>query len=125
MGCSCIAVDADECYETLSRGTPVARKEHTCGECGREIVPGENYERYEGIFDGHIDTHKTCLDCVSVRDAFFCSWIYGNIWEDLREQLTWGGLSWSSIPECTEAAKEKIFAMIEEYWAELYDEVAP
>lgn len=37
----------------FSTGTqPVARKSHVCDFCGREIKPGEKYQRFVGKYDG-------------------------------------------------------------------------
>ena len=70
---------------------PVARKEHRCCECGRVIRKGEEYERVTGMWDGYIDTFKTCQYCVSLRDAFnemkcFC-WAHGGLREAVSLQM--------------------------------------
>jgi len=46
-----------------------ARKEHRCCECRITIEPGTRYEYVSGIWDGYANSYKTCLGCVSLRDA--------------------------------------------------------
>lgn len=65
--------------------TPIAKKTHTCCECRDVISVGAKYERTSGKWDGHMDTHKTCLSCVEIRDHFACNgFIFGQLWHDLR-----------------------------------------
>lgn len=84
----CMADLADEFYLTLEHITPRARKAHQCIECGREISPGETYEKYKGLLDGRIDTLKTCQHCVIARGWIQkqCgAWLYHGLLEDLKE----------------------------------------
>lgn len=86
--CSCI-YDSDG-YGPEASTTKIrkARKQHRCFECGRTIEPGEKYEYISGIWDGAPSSYKTCLDCLSLRDVFFCGgWIYGEVWNEFREWL--------------------------------------
>jgi len=53
--------------------TPVARKEHLCGECHRKIYPGETYERRFIVFMGDPETQKLCGDCRDLMRRFFDS----------------------------------------------------
>lgn len=48
----------------------VARKEHTCYECGSMIQPKEKYEYTTVVFDGTVRNYKTCWDCVDLRKFF-------------------------------------------------------
>lgn len=78
-----------------------AKKEHECGECGRIILPKEEYESAGGpAEDGNWETYKTCMFCLAAREwlARICStWIYNDILDDLEEhqrdgygnKLTW------------------------------------
>ena len=55
--------------------TPVARKFsdgrplHTCCECGSSITAGERYESCRGKWDSGVQTMRTCLACVELRDS--------------------------------------------------------
>jgi len=46
---------------------PKARKQYTCCECGRAIVPGERHERTRGLWEGRWETYRTCVPCVALR----------------------------------------------------------
>jgi len=86
--CACVYVDCNDSPEFCSERVVKARKTHICGECQREIKPGESYEYVFGVWEGDQNTHKTCLDCASVRSLFFCyCWFYGRVWEDLAEHI--------------------------------------
>ncbi len=69
-----------------------ARKAHTCEECGRNIEPGENYERASGIWEDEPHTYKTCRQCLALREYVeahipcFC-WAHGNMIMDARNVL--------------------------------------
>jgi hypothetical protein len=46
----------------------VARKNHQCCECGKDILPGEKYYYFVGKWQdssgrSQLDEYKTCLDC--------------------------------------------------------------
>lgn len=47
---------------------PVARRRHTCCECGGNIEPGSAYQRTAGCWDGTMDQFRTCIPCVNTRD---------------------------------------------------------
>lgn len=70
---------------------PIARKAHCCDECGRQIQPGERYERVRSIWSGYPpQTLRTCVYCLGVRDSVeavaecFC-WSHGHMLEDAIE----------------------------------------
>ena len=69
MECSC-DVGVDECAEMIEIRINKARKEHKCHECGSIILIGEKYLVEKEVFDGVFSTHKTCLPCKEVRDAY-------------------------------------------------------
>lgn len=59
-----------------------------CGECGRPIAVGEQYEHMRGLFDGTWCSERTCLHCLAARDWLSreCGgWVYGHVYEDLQE----------------------------------------
>jgi len=65
-----------------------ARKEHKCCECHEVIKVGDIYELAKGRWDGDWRSYHTCLRCSRIRQDFMsCGWIYGGLWEALRESL--------------------------------------
>ena len=118
--CSCIYIDADDEPQFYNQRLPIARKEHTCGECGRKIEPGETYENFSAKWDSiGFFTYKTCNDCLSIRHAFFCeSWIAGEIYENLWEHISEvdGQISTDCILSLTPKAKERVLDMIDTLW---------
>lgn len=70
-----------------------ARKLHRCRECYRDIQPGETYLYETHIWEGKVNTHKTCQHCQVVRSWLLgeCGgFLYGAIEEDIREHA-WEG----------------------------------
>lgn len=45
-----------------------ARKEHRCCECRLPIRAGETYQHVWGVWDGHMETFKTCAACHWLRN---------------------------------------------------------
>lgn len=84
-----MADDAD-LASVWNETTQKARKPHKCGECGREIEPGELYVRVwaigsEGPFQG-----KWCAHCDVGKDWLWenCSGsLLGGVIEDLEEHV--------------------------------------
>ena len=117
--CGCIFVDDGERSEFATRKMQVARKSHKCSECHREILPKEKYEHLRGKWDGVIDTYKTCLECLDIRNIFFCEgWIYGGMREYLRihiEDMN-GQISENCLIDLTPKARDYVCDMIEKYW---------
>ena len=105
---------------------PKARIQHKCHECGRIIEPGEVYSLEKGKYDGRFYAYKICLDCISLRKTFFCSFTYGEIWSDMREHISEskGEILDSRILQLTPRAREMVFERIEEYWDEMDEEAA-
>ncbi len=62
----------------------VARKVHKCSECGEDILPGNSYSHFRGIFRGKWEIYNTCSLCKEdwkmVMDF------------DWTEGITYGGL---------------------------------
>lgn len=124
MECSCVYFDQSDggdlaAFNDVSM--PKARKVHTCHECGREIMIGEKYEYHKGFWDENKpEVYKTCADCLSVRDEFFCSgWSFGDVWSDLAEHL-WEcrdtDIPWSALSRLTVTARDKACDIIERGW---------
>lgn len=69
-----------------------ARKAHKCEECGRQIKPGESYERVSGMWDGCITVFCTCSHCCDIRQFVknsvpcFC-WAHGSMIDDASQAI--------------------------------------
>lgn len=125
MNCSCVAIENDGSSEVLSKKNRIARKRHKCYECGVAINIGDVYENFVGISEGDFFQSKTCLDCLSIRDEFFCgSWSFGMILSDLRDHIDEmdGEISSSCIIELTKTAKDRVCDLIEDYWSQWEDD---
>lgn len=115
--CSCIYVSEWDNPEFFNQKKVKARKEHICGECGRTILKGEEYERFSGNWKNEgFCCYKTCEDCLSVRDAFFCDgWIFGEVIEGVDEHIREvdGKISIDCLEELTPAARDRVLAECE------------
>lgn len=90
MECSCsINAGGDSSFLEFSHMKVVkARKEYKCGECHRAIEKGENYESNAMKQDGTFYSHKTCSDCLNLRDHFFKrDWFFEMIREDIKDHI--------------------------------------
>ena len=93
MNCSCVYVDLNDAdYGTIKRRTteePESVILLICGECGGQIQIGEIFRKEKTeYFDRPTMTEITCMDCISIRDTFFCDgWYYGMIHEFLQEHI--------------------------------------
>ena len=86
MECACISVGVDDSSEVLSEKTVIARKNYRCSECNEPIKSGCSHVRLVSVYDGKIETKRTCLDCQSVIDKLFCDYYYGMIWENIKDE---------------------------------------
>jgi hypothetical protein len=117
--CSCqISVDLDDAVELLSAKNVTAKTAHKCGECRREIPPGEKYLKESYVSDGHFRTEKTCADCRSIRDYLFCDFYYGMILETLETEILEYDMPVpeACIAKLTPAARERVCELIELTW---------
>lgn len=83
-------IDYAERIQVLSERTPIARREHKCGECHRTIAVGEKYENVFGKLGGDNCRYKTCRHCLTARQWLSdqCDgWVYTGVEEDLREHF--------------------------------------
>lgn len=65
---------------------PKARKEHTCELCGRTIRIGENYHRYDGIYEDRAMAWKECQHCAAaIREFGIEGWEDGVGPDDMHE----------------------------------------
>lgn len=62
---------------TLKQSQPVARVNHICDWCGEEILKGEKYNYWTGIFYNEFQANKMHLECHSA----YCSQENGE-WAD-------------------------------------------
>ena len=89
--CGCIYVGDVGDVEPVARlreSHPRARVPHRCGECGREIAVGEQYEVLVTAADERVERHHTCADCQSLRDEFFRDgWWRGQVREHVEEHV--------------------------------------
>jgi len=82
------------------------------------LAPSEARSRETIKFDGRLSAHKTCNDCESLKKAFFCSYIFGDVWADFQESFDYcfEGISWSKLAMLTPAARLRVLQMIEDCW---------
>lgn len=84
--CGCEDFEGPRAY---SESHQRARIDHNCSECGCIIPPGARYHRFQGLWDGHWRTFKTCAGCETVRTAFRavegCAAPFGGLWEIVGE----------------------------------------
>ena len=117
--CSCIYVAVDDFAKFYSIKIRKARKEYKCSECNRIIEIGEKYEYVRGLWEEGFNTYRTCLDCLSIRNEFFCDgWYYTSLHEYLLEHIrdTGGQISENCILKLTRGAKDIVFNMIDDLW---------
>lgn len=117
--CSCIYVDCDESFELYRREMVTARKQHKCSECWKVINPKEQYEVATGMYDGYFSRYKTCKDCLSLRETFFCQdSLHTSLYELLNEYLYECSNSITSIEleKLTPRAKNYVINLIDEIW---------
>lgn len=114
-----------------ARGSRKTGKEHCCGECGEVIQRGTKYERIKGKWwdEGGIDTFRTCLLCVEIRDHFACGngWMFGEVWSQLQENffpdMKCGGPCMAGLSP--EAKRSIIDARMEWYMQDEHDGAPP
>ena len=118
--CGCIYVDDCDfgCCTVLFQKEVKARKEHKCTNCGREISKHEYYETIKSVEDGKIYTYKTCQDCLSIRNEFFCGAYYFEFMEALDEHLFAinGEVSSECLNNLTPKARDMIIKKIDYIW---------
>lgn len=121
MECLCeVGVyDDGEYSETLSRVQPTARKQHRCSECFRAIQKDEQYEYYKGVYEGDVFIHKTCIDCLSIRNTFFKKgYCFESIVYEFNEFIreSGGQIAEECLAALTPKARERACNEIDEIW---------
>ena len=81
--------DADPC-DFWHITTPMARKEHTCTECGASIVIGAAYHRVAWKFEGQVGTDKVCDPCWEAMQEFEYRIFGGSFWDQMYEEWNAG-----------------------------------
>ena len=92
----CMMDSGDGLVKMLSEADPVARLPHKCRECRRDIAAGERYHVDRYLWEGKLDTHKTCAHCMVARQWLNdeCGgWLFGAVEEDIREHAHNGDYS--------------------------------
>jgi len=116
--CACeFEADVDEICEALKDNIVIARKGHHCDECHDPILPGQKY-RYETlVYEGRVFTHKTCLDCDSIRRHLCGCFQFGEIRQLVKEGIAQECIpSESQISRLTPAARGWVCEIVEELW---------
>ncbi len=121
--CACLYGGYDGCDENDLHAQQVvkARKSYVCRECRQTIPKGARYVRYAGTNDDHrIFVVKTCLLCEEIRKALYCDGYYfGQLWEDIEEQLFENNLMNSAClakldtPEAKQFLQQRWWAWVE------------
>lgn len=86
--------DYDPC-DVYSASTREARKAHKCGECRREIMPGETYHRVRYLFEGTWGSHVMCEPCAELAASLADvvdggDWALGALHQDALEAVDYG-----------------------------------
>ena len=124
MECACFSAGDNDDYVTmLAVNKRRAVKIHRCSECLGTIFPGQTYIEERYLYDGTVDTHKTCACCHSVRETLLCGYTYGEVWSELHDHLSeaihWSDdVPWAKIAELTPDARAHVLLLIEEIWRE-------
>jgi hypothetical protein len=97
----------------------IARKPHKCCECGQVISQGQKYERFRGMWNGKFDTFKTCQTCLDIRSEFFCTYVFGQIFDDLHEYINdcGGDVPEEKLNNLGDDARGIVIMMIDDYLA--------
>jgi hypothetical protein len=129
-----VAISGEEGYDHWGEELCIAGTERQCVECNRQIDLGEEYEYSWGArLDDNEEVEEfnsfiTCVDCTSMRQAFFCeSWYVGRTWDDLEEHLAevvqYGdGVSSECMAQLTKSARDDVCDIVEKLWKEWDDD---
>jgi len=79
-------IDDAEPSEFYSERRPVAKKNHTCDECGRTILPGEKYYSSSGKHEGYFCYSKMCAHC-EIGANLLITHCGGFVWEGVLDDL--------------------------------------
>ncbi len=120
--CNCtvdVSFEQENLYIELTTNMFPAKSIHKCGECGREIQVGEKYETFVGEASCHNERHihRTCTDCLSLRENMFYDWVYGQLWEDFEFDVEDTDRNFAEcLSKLTPRAREMAAEIIEKHW---------
>jgi hypothetical protein len=86
----CMVDGADGYNEFQTTTIRRAKQPHKCGECFREIKPGERYTYHAWKFDGDFSWSKSCSHCMVAEDWLVenCrGFLIGGVQEDIQEHV--------------------------------------
>lgn len=115
-----ISMDVGEGYEIILQKIYTAHhSRHICCECEQPIKRGARYERFVGQSESTRDIYYTCVDCLSVRNAFFSDWQFTALWDKLNQEFeernVGGECLAKNLLKCTENARVDIAKFVEKY----------
>jgi hypothetical protein len=82
----------------------------------------------ENVIEEESNDYVTCIDCMSMRQGFFCEgWHIGRTWDDLEEHLAevvrfGDGVSSECMASLTKPARDSVCDMVEEIWRDNEDD---
>jgi len=96
--------DYPECFESNIRK---AKKVHKCCECKKDIIPGEKYEDFHGIWNGEANNYRSCIKCRNLR--------WGIQYIEDCDEMAFGQL-YEYLESITSSYKKKVT----DYWVAHY-----
>lgn len=122
INCFC-SIDNDMDCEVLEEeqewiSIRTRHKDIRCCECLKIIPARTEHEYFFGRWNGEYGGYRTCLDCVSVRDAILCNWVFHNVWEMIDEGINafYNEPSEDCYLSMTPAGRAKVMEKIEDQW---------
>ena len=116
--------DYENDTEVFGKRIEIKEKQQCC-ECNQYFKPTTKM-RKEEVFewnedeqdydDKPVQEYYICIDCLSVRNAFFECWVYERIWENLWDRLRDQLPGWMYMTRLTKRARDKICDHLEECW---------
>lgn len=125
MECACVYVGMEGAERPrwwVDLGFIPAKREVECCECGETIGRGELHEKVAVQWDtddDHFRSYRTCVDCHSIRQNFFCEgWFWTMMHDHLWEHIVNidGELSEDCLSRLTPGGRAVVCELIEELW---------
>jgi hypothetical protein len=112
--------DADDEGTFYSESTVTARKAHVCRECREVIVPGQQYLRVAGKWDGDVCAYKFCLPCWEIMGEFSeRGRTFGITWDTFRDEWHDGANLQGCLNRLTTAAAKALMLRQWQRWKKL------